>query len=304
MWRNPLFTQVLKGEVFMNKLKRIIAALLVSVVFFAAVPVKQDTVYADVTYVDREVKNPYWINGLYEFLNRLYITGLGRPADSDGVFNWFNHIIYDGYSGSDLVRGILYSPEFLNKNVSNRDFVLIVYRTILDREADPEGLANWTAKLDAGVSRQTVLEGFLGSVEWSNLCRWYGIPSGNNVAPSIAVLPTFGSRTFVNYLSTQIVNNPETDDNVERYAAQVLNFEISGTELAHQYLFSPTVSAMSNYDYLTRVYRTILAREPDGDFNDNLNKLNNGTLTREQMFNQAVATDIWAQTCGGFGVLR
>ena len=288
----------------MNKLKKIIAVLLVSVVFIAAVPVKQDTVYADVTYVDREVKNPYWINGLYDFLNRLYITGLGRAADHDGQFVWFNHIIYDGYSGADLVRGILYSPEFLNKNVSNRDFVLIVYRTILDREADAEGLAHWTAQLDSGVSRQQIVEGFLGSVEWANMCRWYGIPSGTSVQPSINALPTFGSRTFVNYLSTQIMNKPETDDNVELYAGQLLNFGISGTELAHQYLFSPYVNSLSNYDYLTRVYRTILSREPDGDFQANLDKINNGTMSREDFFNYAVGTDIWAQTCGGFGVLR
>lgn len=288
----------------MSKLKKIIAVLLVSVVFFVAAPVKQDTVYADVTYVDREAKNQYWINGLYEFLDRLYITGLGRAGDSDGMFTWFNHIIYDGYTGADLVRGILYSPEFLNKNVSNSEFVMIVYRTILDRDADAEGLAHWTSQLDSGVSRQQVVEGFLGSVEWANMCRWYGIPSGTNVEPSIAVMPTYGSRSFVNYLSTQIVNQAETDTNVEIYAAQLLNFQMSGTELAHQYLFSPKVNAMSNYDYLTRVYRTILSREPDGDFNANLDKLNNGTMTREDFFNYAVGTDIWAQNCGGFGVLR
>lgn len=288
----------------MNKLKKIIAVLLVSVVFFAAVPVKQDTVYADVTYVDREGKNQYWINGIYDFIDRLYIIGLGRSSDPDGRFAWFNHVIYDGYSGSDLVRGILYSPEFLNKNVSNRDFVLIVYRAVLDREADEEGLAHWVGKLESGVSRQQIVEGFLGSVEWANMCRWYGIPSGTNVAPSINVLPTRDSRTFVGFLSSQIMNQSETNDNVELYAAQLLNFQMSGTQLAHNYLFSPYVNSLSNYDYLTRVYRTILAREPDGDFQTNLDKINNGTMSREDFFNYAVSTDIWAQTCGGFGILR
>ena len=37
----------------MNKFKKIIAVLLVAVVFFAAVPFKQNKVYADVTYVNR-----------------------------------------------------------------------------------------------------------------------------------------------------------------------------------------------------------------------------------------------------------
>ena len=104
----------------MRRLRKVIAVLLVAVVFFAAVPLKSNnnTVLADVTYVDREQKVPNFMDGIYQFLDRLYYIALGRTTDPDGRFNWFNHIIYDGYTGADLVRGLLLSPEFLRKTCS------------------------------------------------------------------------------------------------------------------------------------------------------------------------------------------
>lgn len=288
----------------MNKFKKILAVLLVSVVFLAAVPVKQDKVYADVTYVNREQTNQYWIDGLNKFLDRLYYTGLGRATDPDGRFTWMNHIIYDGCSGADLVRGILFSPEFLNKNVSNEEFVQIVYRVILDREADGDGLATWTAALASGQSRQSVIEGFMGSVEWANLCLIYGLPSGSTATPSIAILPTDGSKSFVTWLYYSTYARSIDPATAESVGADLLNFRLSGSDLAHQYFFSDEINNLSNYDFLVRLYRTVLDREPNGDFQSCLDLLNNGTTTREQVFVMATESVQWAQTCGGFGILR
>ena len=288
----------------MNKFKKIIAVLLVAVVFFAAVPFKQNKVYADVTYVNREQTNQYWIDGLNKFLDRLYYTGLGRATDPDGRFVWMNHIIYDGYTGADLVRGILFSPEFLDKNVTNEDFVKVVYRVILDREADADGLATWTAALASGQSRQSVIEGILGSVEWANMCLIYGLPSGSNATPSIAILPTDGSTGFVTWLYYGVHARSIDTATAESVGADLLNFRMGGTDLAHQYFFSDEISGLSNYDFLVRLYRTVLDREPTGDFQACLDMLNNGTTTREQIFIMATESVQWKQTRGGFGILR
>ena len=112
------------GETVMKNFKKLIAVLLVAATIFIAVPLRSNNnaVLADVTYVDREQKVPNFIDGIYSFLDRLYYIALGRTTDPDGRFTWFNHIIYDGYTGADLVRGILFSPEFLNKNCSNEEF--------------------------------------------------------------------------------------------------------------------------------------------------------------------------------------
>ncbi len=290
----------------MSKLKKVIAVLLVAVVFFAAVPLKNNngTVLADVTYVDREQRVPNFLDGINSFLDRLYYIALGRTTDPDGRFTWFNHIIYDGYTGSDVVRGILFSPEFLNKNCSNEEFVEILYQVILDRHADPEGMATWASQLSQGRSRQSVIDGFLGSVEWTNLCLIYGIPSGNDAAPSIAILPTGRSKSFAQWLYYSTYCRMPNDNDVEVWAGQVINFELSGTDLAHQFFFSEEINNLSNYDFLVRLYRCILDREPGGDFDNCLAMLNSGTVNREAVFTMAAESNEWAQTCGGFGLLR
>ena len=45
-------------------------------------------------------------------------------------------------------------------------FVKRCYRAYLYREADPEGLAQWTALLDGGTGIEAVMKGFAGSGEF------------------------------------------------------------------------------------------------------------------------------------------
>lgn len=290
----------------MKNVKKIIAVLLASVVFFAAVPFKgnNNTVLADVTYVDKEQKVPNFIDGINAFIDRIYYIALGRTTDPDGRFTWFNHIIYDGYTGADLVRGFLFSPEFLNKNCTNEEFVEILYQVILDRHADPEGMATWTQALRDGQSRQSVIDGFLGSVEWANLCLIYGIPSGNTATPSIAILPTDRSKSFAQWLYYATYARMPGDQDIHDWGTQLSNLQLSGTDLARQFFFSPEINNLSNYDFLVRLYRSVLDREPNGDFDSCLAMLNNGTVTRESVFAMATESVQWAQTCGGFGLLR
>ena len=61
------------------------------------------------------------------------------------------------------------SPEFQARygSLDNADFVDLLYRNVLDREADATGLANWTARLDAGMSRADVVMGFSQSPEFT-----------------------------------------------------------------------------------------------------------------------------------------
>jgi len=60
------------------------------------------------------------------------------------------------------------SAEFLLDygSLDNTGFVQRLYLNVLGRKADPAGLANWVALLDAGASRGTVLIGFSESPEF------------------------------------------------------------------------------------------------------------------------------------------
>ena len=68
------------------------------------------------------------------------------------------------------------SQEFIDKNLSDEDFVDVMYRTFFDREADPAGKADWLDRMtNQGYTREDVLAGFVGSQECADLVARFGI---------------------------------------------------------------------------------------------------------------------------------
>lgn len=112
------------------------------------------------------------------FVKRLYSVCLNRQPDSDGWDFWTGRLLRHELSGAEAARGFFYSQEFLTKGLSNEEFVRIAYRTLLDRDADAQGFEHWTGKLNDGNSWEFVIEGFIGSQEFSKLCDRYGITPG------------------------------------------------------------------------------------------------------------------------------
>ena len=110
-----------------------------------------------------------------EFVDRLYRIVLGRAPDSTGLNGWVSSIESGAITASQTVRGFIYSQEFLSKNLNNTDYVTVLYKAILGRNPDKIGLNDWVNRLNNGTSRDEVLNGFLNSVEFDNLCKSYGI---------------------------------------------------------------------------------------------------------------------------------
>lgn len=115
--------------------------------------------------------------GLTMFVSRLYTKALGRTYDISGLNDWCNRIIGGSWSLTDAATtGFFHSQEFLNKNLSNEEYVKVLYRTFLDREYDQAGLNDWVNRLNTGqASRDEVLRGFSYSQEFANIMRQYGL---------------------------------------------------------------------------------------------------------------------------------
>ena len=65
--------------------------------------------------------------------------------------------------------------EFLNKNLSDSEYIKVLYRTFLDREYDQAGYDNWMKQLKNGMSRDEVLLGFANSKEFGEIKQKYGL---------------------------------------------------------------------------------------------------------------------------------
>ena len=120
----------------------------------------------------RPVDNHYLITS---FVARLYRLCLGRRYEREGLDNWVRALVYGNATGSSVVKDFFNSQEFLNRNLTDEQFVTVAYRTILNREPDTAGLESWLDALRRGYTRNQVLDGFLKSTEFGGLCKQYGI---------------------------------------------------------------------------------------------------------------------------------
>ena len=113
------------------------------------------------------------------FVARLYNICLERAYEQEGLNYWVNALVDRTMTGSSVAQGFFGSQEFKNRKLDNTEFVTTAYRAILNREPDPTGLKSWVDALERGKTREFVLNGFLKSAEFDNLCKEYRIASGN-----------------------------------------------------------------------------------------------------------------------------
>ncbi len=114
--------------------------------------------------------------GVNCFVARLYKVCLNRLPDQAGQVGWVMKLMNGEVTGSSCSYGFVFSPEFVNMNLDNTDFVKYMYNAFFGREADEEGLNYWVDMLNGETAtREDVFNGFTGSVEFANLCTRYGI---------------------------------------------------------------------------------------------------------------------------------
>ena len=112
-----------------------------------------------------------------EFVNNFYIKGLERKADVDGLKYWVENLVYKKLTGLDFTSHVFLSKEMINLDLSNEEFIKRLYRTILMREPDEEGMRYWSQKLYDGVNRSDLIKTVTQSTEYINLCKNLGIYS-------------------------------------------------------------------------------------------------------------------------------
>ena len=132
---------------------------------------------------------------------RLYAAYFDRLPDSGGLTYWANKL-KAGTKLSKASSTFAASSEFKRKygNLSNKDFVLLIYANVLKRTPDTTGVSYWTKKLDAGMARGAVMTNFSESSEnkrkttnavdvvlvYTGMLR--RVPTGPQLAAEVALL--------------------------------------------------------------------------------------------------------------------
>lgn len=77
------------------------------------------------------------------FINNVYKKTFSRDPEEYGFNYWYNKLISHEYSVRNFLINILNEEEFINKNLSNEEFITAMYSIIANRDPDKEGYNYW-----------------------------------------------------------------------------------------------------------------------------------------------------------------
>lgn len=218
-----------------------------------------------------------------DFVSRMYTVALNRNAEENGLKDWTNKLQTGEIDGAVIAWGFIGSQEFANRKLSNSDYIDVLYRTFFDREADTEGKSNWLSRMNAGTSREEVLNGFVNSQEFDNLCDSFGI---DNKAVQVNTNSTgTGVRGYVLRMYTKALNREGEQAGVEDWTNRINTRAMSPEAVAKSFFFSQEFANrhLSNEDYVETLYQTFMDRASDaGGKQYWMNKLNSG-MSRQQV---------------------
>ncbi len=138
------------------------------------------------------------------FVGSLYSGLLGRNASVAEINAWKDALVSRDVCLAQVVKGIIDSAEFGQRQLDNRGFIIavyegvfgrtpsegeiqgwlselnseyvtVLYNTFLARDPDAKGLSEWVAALEGGAARDSIIGGFALSPEFIILLASYGL---------------------------------------------------------------------------------------------------------------------------------
>lgn len=103
-----------------------------------------------------------WVGAIVE---GYYQSTLGRPSDAGGKAYWTS-VIQGGETPANVAAYFYASDEYFQRSGNtNRAWVRSLYRELLGREGDTNGVNYWSGLADSGTPRQTIALDFYQSIE-------------------------------------------------------------------------------------------------------------------------------------------
>ncbi len=234
------------------------------------------------------------------FVDRLYLSVLGREADEDGAKYWTNELVSFRMSGAQVAEKFVLSPEFLGSVENDTQFVTVLYKAFFNRDPDDDGLAYWTKALsDKTMTREEVERNFVYSQEWADTCAEYGILSGSTVKPSKSIDPTEATLAFVERMYTKAMNRESDPEGKAYWANRLANYECTGETIGLEFFTSAEMKGynLDNEEFVKRLYSTFMDRDADSTgLSFWINELENGADRAEVVKGFAMSAE-FEQRC-------
>lgn len=199
------------------------------------------------------------------FVRRLYRYCLGREAEEAGLWDWTNRLSSGRENGGEVAAGFLFSPEFKALNLSNERYVELLYRLFLARRPDDGGKADWILKLENGMSREYVMNGFSASPEFKMICEGCGIQPGT--VPLVQMRDkNEQASAFIVRMYQKALGRPFDEEGLNDWCQRLLGGSWTPYRIATEGFFHSQEFLMkhtSDEEFVKILYGTFLNREYD-----------------------------------------
>ena len=245
------------------------------------------------------------------FVTRLYEVILGREADAQGLADWTGWLRQGSMTGVEVAEGFIMSDEFLNKGLSNEEFVKILYRAFFGREADEGGLATWKGLLDEGCKKAYIFAGFANSNEFGALCAEAGITQGR--APEYLADRQTGLSEqdykvwcFVERMYMKVLERTADEAGVRKWVDELQSGTKSGVEVADGFLMSEEFLGknMTNRNYVQVMYRAFFDRDADPEGLATWTRALANGWTKQRVFAGFANSNEFGVLCEQAGVIK
>lgn len=212
---------------------------------------------------------------------RMYQSALDRTPDAVGHAAWSEKISTGELTLLEVADRFVRSPEFSQtySNLSNSEFVELLYNNVLNRASDTMGLNSWTEELAQGATRAELLTGFSQSPELIN--------STTNAASNFAMNNTASDWTDTVYRLYNATLGREPDvGGLTGWSMRLGNGEITLLDATNGFIqsreFRNVYNDLPDPEFVTLLYRNVLDRQPDsGGLARWIEQLENGTTRAE-----------------------
>jgi hypothetical protein len=194
-------------------------------------------------------------NQVGDFITDFYQYCLERAPDADGLEYWAIELFSGNKTAEDLGYGFIMSDEYIAKNTSNEEFVTMLYNVFIGK-VDSAGREFWVDQLNTSATRPGVINGFVHSQQFKDICENYGITA---YTPG---LPGFVTRFYT--LTLERMPDIQGRD----YWVDLLETGTkTGEDIAYGFIFSNEFLAKDhpNGTYVSILYNTFFDRVPDED---------------------------------------
>ncbi len=265
--------------------------------------------YVIFTLTTKEIEsgNP---EGVVDFVNRMYSIILNREPDA-GSETWVELLINGSYTGAKVAEGFIMSEEFLSKDISNEEFVKIMYRAFFNREADEGGLATWKGCLDGGYIKKFVFAGFANSDEFKALCDTYGINSGVINLTLAERTPNLSEKDFniwqfVERFYSEVMGRNPDQTGMDTWVGVLKSGEYTGVQVAEGFIISDEFlnKDMTNEEYVRIMYRAFFNRDADAVGLETWTGALDSGWTKRAVFAGFANSNEFSALCDAYGITQ